>query len=91
LMADGRAVAPSWARRSSARVGHRWAERADDQVDVAISLMTTARYAGYAGNTERALLERAASILHTLDAEGRLEPADRGKIDAVARVLATLQ
>jgi len=52
-----------------------------------LSLITTARYAGSAA---RALLERAASILRTLDAEGRLAPADRGNIDAVAKMLAAL-
>jgi hypothetical protein len=52
-----------------------------------ISLMTTARHAGSAA---RALLERAASILRTLDAEARLAPVDRGKMDAVAEMLAAL-
>jgi hypothetical protein len=61
--------------------------RADYQVDVAISLMTTGRYAGGAA---RALLERAASILRTLDAGGRLASVDRRKIDAIDAMLSAL-
>jgi len=34
--------------------------------------------------------ERAASILRTLDAEHRLAPVHRGKIDAVTKMLAAL-
>ena len=49
--------------------------------------MTTARHAG---TDARTLLERAASILRTLDAENRLAPADRGKIDEVDEMLAAL-
>lgn len=61
--------------------------RADYQVDVAISLTTTAMYAGSAA---RARLERAAEILRTLDAEGRLAPAERSRMEVVARLLAAL-
>jgi hypothetical protein len=42
------------------------------------------------GSAARPLLERAASILRMLDAEGRLAPADRGKIAAVSEMLAAV-
>jgi hypothetical protein len=61
--------------------------RADYQMDVVGSLARTALHAGCGA---RALLERAASILRTLDADGRLAPADRPKIDAIAELLASL-
>ena len=61
--------------------------RADYQGAVVISLMTAARYAG---SEARALLERAASILRALDAEGRLPAVDRNQIDVVAEMLAAL-
>jgi len=61
--------------------------RADYQMDVVGSLARTALHAGCGA---RALLERAASILQTLDADGRLAPADRPKIDAIAELLASL-
>jgi hypothetical protein len=60
-------------------------ERADFQIDLVNDLV---RMALHAGSAARALLERAASILHTLDAEGHLAPVDRAKIDAVAKMLA---
>jgi hypothetical protein len=61
---------------------------ADYQIHIVNNLMNLARYTD---GTARALLERAASILRTLDAGGRLAPADRGKIDTVGRMLAALQ
>jgi len=61
--------------------------RADYQIHIVNNLLNMARYTE---GDARAPLERAASILGTLDADGRLAPADRGKIDAVARMLAAL-
>jgi uncharacterized protein (DUF58 family) len=60
-MADGRAMGAIVARRSSARVGRRWAERADYQVDVAISLMTTEPDAGNTARISSSDLPRACT------------------------------
>jgi hypothetical protein len=61
--------------------------RADYQVHIVNNLVNMAPYAG---DTGRALLERAASILRTLDADRRLAPIDRGKLDTIVRMLAAI-
>lgn len=59
-------------------------DRADYQVDLAVSLMSVTQVG--AGNRE-ALLTRALSILNALKAEGRLAPVDEPKIAAVEQLL----
>jgi tetratricopeptide (TPR) repeat protein len=63
--------------------------RADYQIDLVNDLINTARHTN-APTPARALLERAASILHDLHAGGRLPRADRRKIGVVARMRAAL-
>jgi hypothetical protein len=56
--------------------------RADCQIHIVNNLMNMARNTD---GTPRAPLERAASILRRLDAEGRLAPAERWKMDELPR------
>ncbi|MEM8961838.1 MAG: tetratricopeptide repeat protein, partial [Acidobacteriota bacterium] len=63
-------------------------DRADYQVDLAISLQMVGKLQGQDG---LAHLQRALSILETLDEQGQLAPADQPGLEAVREAISQLE